>query len=922
MAHEFAARLVGVNTRTCIGIHPVVRQGAIASALGALLALGACGGGGEASDSMRESQAGDAGRSVTTQAVKNASAQANPLAAVLPTAVRYVLANLNSGKCVDVTGAGTASGVALQQTTCNGNLAQAFDVTEVSNDVYKLVNANSGKAMDVASASTADGASVQQWDDNGTAAQQFRLERTAGNRYTLVNVNSGKCVDVAAASLADGAKVQQYACNGTGAQQFHLYPRGATATSVLPIGEYQAKAASSSLCLDIAGASTADGAKTQQSACSAASLSQAFEFVGDAAGSYRISNVNSAKALDVTDQATANGARIQQWAAGGSDNQRFNLAVDGAGFTLKARSSARCVDVVDNSPTAGAAIQQWDCAGSANQRWLLTPVGDAQTPSPFGPNVFVFDPSMSASAIQSQADAVFNTQQSNQFGTQRYAMLFKPGSYNASVRVGFYTQVAGLGMSPDDVTINGTIESNAAWFNGNATQNFWRMAENMAVAPNGGTEKWAVSQASPFRRMHVRGNLVLDDGGWSSGGFISDSRIDGQVNSGGQQQWFTRNSQLGSWTGGGWNMVFAGTTNAPSTTNWPNPPYTTLAQTPVSREKPFVIWTGTQYAVFVPALRTNSTGTSWGAGAPAGQTLPISSFYIAQAASDSAATLNAALAQGKNILFTPGVYKLNAALTVNNADTVLLGLGLATLEADNGVSALQVVDVDGVKIAGLLIDAGTASSSVLVRLGPTGATTGHAADPTSIQDVFFRIGGAAVGKAATSLQVNSANVIGDDLWIWRADHGNGVGWNTNTAANGLVVNGADVTMLGLFVEHFQQYQTVWNGSGGRTLFYQSEAPYDVPNQGAWMNGGVNGFASYKVASGVTTHNASGLGVYCYFSTNNGVKLASAIEAPTASGVQMRNMLSLSLGGVGEITHVLNSRGNAANASSNSAHLAQ
>jgi hypothetical protein len=899
-----------------------LRHGVVASTLASLLATTACGGGGGVPGTTSESPVGEPGRSGMAQAVKTPAVQANPAAAVLPSAARYVFVNVNSSKCVDVTGAGTASGVVIQQTACNGNLAQAFDLAEVSSDVYKLINANSGKALDVASASTADGAPVQQWDDNGTAAQQFRLERTAGNRYTLVNLNSGKCVDVAAASSADGAKVQQYTCNGTRAQQFLLYPRGATATSVLPIGQYQAKAASSSLCLDIAGASTADGAKAQQSPCSPASVSQAFEFLGDAMASYRLSNVGSGKALDVTDQSPANGARLQQWAAGGTDNQRFDVAIDGAGFTLKARSSGRCVDVVDNSTSPGAAIQQWDCAGSANQRWLLTPVGDAQRPSPFGPNVFVFDPSMSASAIQAQADAVFDTQQSNQFGKQRYAMLFKPGSYNASVRVGFYTQVAGLGMSPDDVTINGTIESNAAWFNGNATQNFWRSAENMAVVPDGGTEKWAVSQASPFRRMHVRGHLVLDDGGWSSGGFISDSRIDGQVNSGGQQQWFTRNSQLGSWSGGGWNMVFAGTINAPSTTNWPNPPYTTLAQTPVSREKPFLTWTGTQYAVFVPALRSNSTGPSWGTGAPAGQTLPISSFYIAQSASDSAATLNAALAQGRNILFTPGVYKLDAPLTVDTPDTVLLGLGLATLEADNGVSALQVADVDGVKIAGLLIDAGTTSSSVLVRLGPTGSTTGHAADPTSIHDVFFRIGGAAVGRAATSLQVNSANVIGDDLWIWRADHGSGVGWNTNTAANGLVVNGADVTMLGLFVEHFQQYQTVWNGSGGRTVFYQSEAPYDVPNQGAWTNGGVNGFASYKVASGVTTHNASGLGVYCYFSTNNSVKLASAIEAPTASGVQMRNMLSLSLGGVGEITHVLNSRGGAANASSNSAHLGQ
>jgi hypothetical protein len=308
MALELAATSVRVNTytRTCT----IIWNGAMVSAFAALAALGGCGGGGVPANTTSESQAVDTGRSVTIQAVNSAAVQANPLAAVLPSAVRYVFANVNSGKCIDVAGASTASGGNIQQSTCNGNLAQAFDVTEVSTDVYKLINANSGLAVDVASASTADGANVQQWTDNGTTAQQFRLDRAAGNRYTLVNVNSGKCVDVTAASTADGANLQQYTCNATAAQQFYLYPRGATATSVLPIGEYQAKAASSSLCLDIAGASTVDGAKAQQSACSASSTSQAFEFVGDSAGSYRISDVNSGEALDVASRSRRSAAGV------------------------------------------------------------------------------------------------------------------------------------------------------------------------------------------------------------------------------------------------------------------------------------------------------------------------------------------------------------------------------------------------------------------------------------------------------------------------------------------------------------------------------------------------------------------------------------------------------------------------------------
>jgi hypothetical protein len=60
--------------------------------------------------------------------------------------------------------------------------------------------------------------------------------------------------------------------------------------------------------------------------------------------------------------------------------------------------------------------------------------------------------------------------------------------------------------------------------------------------------------------------------------------------------------------------------------------------------------------------------------------------------------------------------------------------------------------------------------------------------------------------------------------MWRADHGAGASWYDNMAQNGLVVNGDRVTAYGLFVEHYQQYQVLWNGNNGRTYFYQSELP--------------------------------------------------------------------------------------------------
>src|SRR6202042_865652 len=146
---------------------------------------------------------------------------------------------------------------------------------------------------------------------------------------------------------------------------------------------------------------------------------------------------------------------------------------------------------------------------------------------------------------------------------------------------------------------------------------------------------------------------------------------------------------------------------------------------------------------------------------------------------------------GKNLLITPGVYHLSSALNVTRPDTVVLGLGLATLVPDNGPTAITTADVDGIDIAGLLISANTTNSATLMQVGPTGATAAHATDPTVLQDVFFRVGGDIAGKATTTLVINSANVIGDDLWLWRGDHSNGVGWSVNPAAQGLIVNGAN-----------------------------------------------------------------------------------------------------------------------------------
>ncbi len=516
---------------------------------------------------------------------------------------------------------------------------------------------------------------------------------------------------------------------------------------------------------------------------------------------------------------------------------------------------------------------------------------------------------MPAAEIQRKIDAVYAIQQHNEFGSQRNALLFLPGEYHVDIPVGFYTEVVGLGATPDAVHITGNVHADASLPRNNATCTFWRAVEGFSVTPTSGTMQWAVSQAVPFRRMHVRGNIVLhQNGGWASGGWMSDSVIDGNVASGSQQQWISRNSEWGSWTGSNWNMVFVGVVHPPAG-EWPSPPYTKIAETPIVREKPFLeVDAGGRWSVRVPALRANSVGVTWHNGATPGRSIPLSQFYIARAGVDTAATINAQLARGRHLLLTPGIYELDEPIRVTHPGTVVMGLGFATLKPVNGTAAMITADADGIILAGLLFDAGARKSPVLLEVGPEGSKAGHAADPISLHDIFFRVGGAGVGKAAVNLRINSNDTIIDHTWIWRADHGTGVGWDENTSDNGLVVNGNNVTAYGLFVEHHQQFQVLWNGNGGRTYFYQSEIPYDPPDQASYTSApGTNGWASYKVADAVTSHEAWGLGIYSVFRHPN-VVLTRAIEVPKTARVRFHDMITVALDDKGEISNVIDDAG--------------
>jgi hypothetical protein len=619
--------------------------------------------------------------------------------------------------------------------------------------------------------------------------------------------------------------------------------------------------------------------------------------------------------------------------------------MEGSG-RLRARRGVRCLVAAAAATTfvaLGTGAVQASTSHTSSPP-AATAVAAPPTGGSLGPNVYVFTPSMSVSSIASTINAIATQQTSNEFGTQRYALLFEPGTYGSAAApldfaVGYYTSVAGLGQNPGDVTINGTIDSwnQCAGTTCNATTNFYRSISNLTVNVTGltgcqaGDMFWATSQDSPLRRVHINGNLSLMDycsnPGYASGGFIADSEFTGGVvGNYSQQQFFTRNSNIDSWTNGVWNAVFCGDPGAPAQSFASNagdtggpPPYTTLGTCPRSEEEPYLYGSPGSYSVFVPSLQTNSNGPTWVNGNTPGTSLSLNTFFVVQPSS-AVTDINAALAAGDNLLFTPGVYNVTSTINVTNPDTKIVGLGFPTLISSGGNATMNVADVSGVNISGLIFDAGATSSPTLLQLGTQGSTVSHASDPVTVDDVTFRIGGAEAGTAATAFIDNSNDSIIDNVWAWRADHGAGAGtWTGDQSPTGLIVNGNNVLATGLAVEHFQKDEVIWNGQGGEVIFFQNENPYEVPNQAAWMKSPTqNGYPAFYVPSSVTTFQGYGMGSYSYFDQGVAIENAMAFQSPNVPGVQFHDLMTVFLNGSGGIQSVINGTGAAVSPSFSSA----
>lgn len=535
----------------------------------------------------------------------------------------------------------------------------------------------------------------------------------------------------------------------------------------------------------------------------------------------------------------------------------------------------------------------------------------------------------------------------NHFVDQRTAILFEPGVYECDLQVAYYTQVAGLGTTADAVQFTSSGDSakkgpycpaydkdkvtgplynsdgSEYYLFGSSLDTFWRSAENFTSnVPNG--MLWAVSQAAPLRRVHANGGLLLNDkGAYASGGVFANGIVDGQLMFGSQQQFCARSITImdpDKTILGAWSNVFVDCVKPPP----PNPgngqAAVTLDIPSVTVEKPFLVMetsdpANKKYKLHVPQPRIRSKGSAALGADLVGADDHVRDFtrvYVAKAKipdgdsyvtdKDVARKINKALRQGKDVVLSPGIYSLNKPIIIAKPNQVILGIGIATMVAPtDGSPCIQVRSkVEGVRLAGITFEASRIARkrtkvASLVEWGVQGVTgdqdPGNPENPGLLADIFARVGGASLDRFVSTdvmVRIHSGNVVGDNLWLWRADHvmlGDRelpnfppLSYHQTTKGEvpvktGLEVNGDNVTIHGLAVEHTTEDQVVWNGENGNVQFYQCELPYDVDGSYGHQN-----YLGYKVHRNVSEHKLGGAGVYSNFRDYN-VLVQAAIQHP-------------------------------------------
>ena len=511
--------------------------------------------------------------------------------------------------------------------------------------------------------------------------------------------------------------------------------------------------------------------------------------------------------------------------------------------------------------------------------------------------------------IQQYVDDKYQQLNAAEWATDRMEILFMPGDYSdISLKTGYYTSIKGLGYSPDDCNFKSLLTMDHPG-TGNALINFWRSIENLSF-----NEKsfWAVSQATSIRHSHFKDDLYLFDyngsgNHWSSGGFIANSYIEGDVIPGSQQQYLMRNDKFQAFTGANYNMVFEGSIGEmPMADDWVESRSTILEQSLDVYEKPFLVFDNQKgFGYMVSNQKSTQSGYNWSLEAL--EFVPLSEFKVINP-NKSAKEIKDILNNNARILFTPGIYDIDEQLDVNLDNSFIAGMGYATLSATANIEKTLSVKSVNNKIFSLLFQSEVNITNYLVL------EENNNNEMTLLSDLFFRVGGHSEKdiKVDTCLVINQNYVIGDNFWIWRADHGKNIGYTKNYARLGCVINGHNVICHALMVEHFYEYQVIFNGEDNKVIFYQSETPYDIPGQAYWMRyeegytgEAAIGYPSYKVNDNVRKHTGYGIGIYYINTLGITQSCYTALETPRNNDIYFLHVTANYFGGEGKFMHTIN-----------------
>lgn len=471
--------------------------------------------------------------------------------------------------------------------------------------------------------------------------------------------------------------------------------------------------------------------------------------------------------------------------------------------------------------------------------------------------MFVFGPEDEPADIEATVASVFLQDEEWQFTSSRWCVMFKPGEYAVSIPVGYYTQVMGLGFNASDVVLANLSSPQAG---PTAVNTVWRSAENLRTQ---GELVWATSQGSPLRRIEAESLRLHEDFALATGGFLSDTIVEEFVDFGSQQQYCIANTSAASASGVAWNLVSVNSRLGKLEASCSQQKAVLDIHGESRREhKPYLVWLpeGDEYKVMVDGR--------------------LEDFVVLNASSP-------AILPSSVTVLTPGIYEMPLVLY---DDSVIIGLGYATIRG-----GLQVAG-GSVRVAAVLIE-----SSGVEWLGNSGRAW----------DLFVRVGnfGTPPEPIDVMLGVAGNDFVGEDIWLWRADH-DATGITppgSNAVRDGLHVSGDDVFFIGLAVEHAMHYQVLWTGARGTVNFFQTELPYDAPH---------NFTQPGYVVSG-EDHQAYGVGVYSKFQDND-VQLPTAISA--VEGSFFHSPFSVWLDGQGSILHILNDLGEAVTRDNQVQHL--